>query len=244
MSETETPLTGGRITPGVVRVGDTVRRPISSDRSSVHRLLAHLEALGFDGVPRFQGVDPQNREILSFLPGEVPRDLDHFSDAQLVSAAGLLRRFHDATAGFELVRQQNAEVMCHNDWGPSNAVFRDGVPYGIIDFDTVTPGPRLWDLGYSAFAWLDLGSPDYTGEEQVRRLAVFADGYGKPDCSAAQVAVYAVARQTALASWARARGDTEMTEWATAAALWTARNVTEQLLPTGYPLGQGVLGVS
>ncbi|MGO4570016.1 phosphotransferase [Rhizobium sp. 2YAF20] len=234
MSEIEIPLVGGRITAGVVRVGDTVRRPISADRWNVHDLLRELENIGFEGTPRFLGIDERNREILSFLPGDVPPDLDHFSDVQLRSAASLLRRFHDATAQSPLARQQNAEVICHNDWGPPNAVFYEDLPFGLIDFDTIAPGLRLWDLGYSAFAWLDLGNPEYTGAEQVRRLSVFAEGYGLSTCSPAQIAAYAVARQTALASSGRMNGKTDMEDWAASAAHWTIINVTEKLLPTGY----------
>jgi hypothetical protein len=232
MTEIEVPLEGGRITAGVVRIDDTVRRPIRGDRSDVHALLRHLEARGFDGAPRFLGIDEQGREILSYLPGEVPPDLAHYDDAQLAAAAVLLRRFHDATADFELILRARAEVMCHNDWGGHNAVFRDGMPYGIIDFDTIAPGLRLWDLGYSAFSWLDLGNTDYSGDEQVRRLSVFAEGYGFAGCGSAEVAVHALARQTALAESGRRRGMTAMAEWAASAASWTATNVVEPLLPT------------
>ena len=238
MGEEEISLNGGRITAGVVRVGGTVRRPVTRDRSLAHRLLRHLEAEGFDGTPRFLGLDAQNREILSYLPGDVPRDLGHFTDAQLVAAARLLRRFHDATAGFA-AEQFEAAIICHNDWGPPNAVFRDGLPNGLIDFDTLAPGTRLWDLGYSAFSWLDLGDPDYTGAEQIRRLTMFADAYGMPECSVTQIAVHAVARQTALAALGRAQGKTEMADWAADVAAWTILHVTEKLLPTGYRLGDG-----
>ena len=231
----EVPLEGGRVTAGVVRIGETVRRPISGDRVRVHDLLIHLEQKGFEGTPRFLGIDEKNREILSFLPGEVPRDLGHFTDAQLLAAAALLRQFHDATVDFPAVRAEGAEVICHNDWGPPNGVFRDGLPYALIDFDTIRPGMRLWDLGYSAFSWLDLGNPDYTGEEQVRRLTLFADGYGLPACSPSQIAAYALARQTALASWAKVRGQLEMADWAASVAEWTALHIVERLLPTGYP---------
>lgn len=237
MKETETPLTGGRITVGVVRVGQTVRRPISGDRSDAHELLSYLERQGFEGTPRFLGIDGRNREILSFLPGEVPCDLGHFSDAQLAAAGVFLRRFHDATVEFALLRNPSAEVMCHNDWGPLNAVFRGGQPCGMIDFDTVAPGLRLWDLGYSAFAWLDLGNPDYTGDEQIRRLFILANGYGLPGCPAAQIAAYAVARQTALATSGRAKGRADMADWAASAASWTVLNITERLLPTRHLLG-------
>ncbi len=229
-------MTDGRITAGVVRLGDTIRRPITTDRSQVHALLLHLEEQKFGGVPRFLGTDERNREILSFLPGNVPPDLDHFDDEQLSAAAALLRRFHDATVS--LVREQDGgtEVICHNDWGPPNAVFVDGLPTGIIDFDTIAPGLRLWDLGYSAFTWLDLGNPDYTGDEQIRRLFVFAKGYGMKQCSAAAIATYAVARQTALAVSGKTQGNAEMAAWAESAAIWTVLNVTERLAPTGYGL--------
>jgi hypothetical protein len=232
MDEQEVPLTGGRVTAGVVRVGDTVRRPVSSDRSDVHGLLQHLEAQGFDAVPRSLGIDARNREILSFLPGDVPTDLGHYTDTQLGAAAALLRRYHDATVGFGPVRAKGAEVMCHNDWGPPNAVFRDGLPYALIDFDTIAPGTRLWDLGYSAFSWLDLCDNDYSGDEQIRRLGVFADGYGLAGCSPAQIAVHTLARQTALAAAGRRRGMTAMADWAAEAAAWTSSHVIERLLPT------------
>ncbi|MDZ5698400.1 phosphotransferase [Chelativorans sp. M5D2P16] len=181
-------------------------------------------------------MDEQDREILSFLPGEVPSDLGHFGDAQITTAADLPKRFHDATADFPLVRDSGAEVICHNDWGPTNAVFRDGLPYGLIDFHTMVPGLRLWDLGYSAFAWLDLGNPDYTGDEQIRRLSAMAEAYGKRGCSADQIAIYAVARQTALAISGRVQANAEMANWAASAASWTVLNVTERLSPTGYAL--------
>lgn len=100
MSAVEIPLTGGRVTAGVVRIGDTVRRPVSTDRTLVHALLRHAEAKGFDGTPRYLGIDDQRREILSFLAGDVPQDLGSFSDEELVAAAKLLRRFHDMSVDF------------------------------------------------------------------------------------------------------------------------------------------------
>ncbi|MBB3297374.1 hypothetical protein FHT80_000010 [Rhizobium sp. BK226] len=236
MNDKEIPMTGGRITAGVVQLGDTIRRPITTDRSHVHTLLLHLEQQQFSGVPRFLGIDERNREVLSFLPGSVPLDLDHFDDEQLSAAAALLRRFHDAAASMVRDEGGGAEVICHNDWGPPNAVFVDGLPTGIIDFDTIAPGLRLWDLGYSAFTWLDLGNPDYTGDEQIRRLFVFAKGYGMKQCSAAAIATYAVARQTALAVSGKTQGNAETAAWAESAAMWTVLNVTERLAPTGYGL--------
>ena len=48
----EVPLRGGRVTAGVVRVGETVRRPPTANSDFVKRLLGHLASKGFDGAPR------------------------------------------------------------------------------------------------------------------------------------------------------------------------------------------------
>lgn len=55
-SHPEIPLVGGDVTEGVVRVGDTVRRPVGSHSPLVHTLLRHLEEVGFPGAPRFLGI--------------------------------------------------------------------------------------------------------------------------------------------------------------------------------------------
>ena len=62
-------MRGGRITNGVVRVGDEVRRPVGRHSGFVHRVLGALERAGFDGAPRFLGMDERGRERLSYLPG-------------------------------------------------------------------------------------------------------------------------------------------------------------------------------
>ena len=231
--KTETPLTGGRVTDGVVRIGDTVRRPVNGDRSLQHDLLKHLERKGFAGAPRFLGIDDEGREMLSFLPGDVPADLGPYDDAQIAAAARLLRAFHDATEDFARERAPQAEAICHNDFAPTNAVFRNGIPVAMIDFDAARPGSRLWDLGYTAFTWLDLGNPDHDGAKQIDRLRLLAAAYGTDLCSADAIGAFALARQTALAISAGGRGHTELARWAKDCAVWTAENVVERLLPTG-----------
>ena len=88
MTDSEIPLIGGRVTPGVVRVGATVHRPQGPQSAFAHRLLGRLAERGFAGAPQFLGVDDRGREILSFLPGDVPPDLGTFTAAQF-GAAGL-----------------------------------------------------------------------------------------------------------------------------------------------------------
>ncbi|MFF0001825.1 hypothetical protein ACFYRZ_46055, partial [Streptomyces avermitilis] len=79
--ELEIPLTGGRITEGVVRVGDAVRRPVGPHSPFVHRLLKHLEDVGFDAAPRLLGTDAKGREILDFQHGENRTDFPGISES-------------------------------------------------------------------------------------------------------------------------------------------------------------------
>jgi aminoglycoside phosphotransferase (APT) family kinase protein len=36
-------------------------------------------------------------------------------------------------------------------------VFVDNRPVAVIDFDMASPGPRIRDVSYGAFLWLNLG---------------------------------------------------------------------------------------
>ncbi|MFF1438333.1 hypothetical protein [Streptomyces sp. NPDC058295] len=46
----------------VVRIGDTVRRPVQPWTPTLHALLSHLEQVGFACVPRPLGIDDQGIE--------------------------------------------------------------------------------------------------------------------------------------------------------------------------------------
>ncbi|HEY3870232.1 MAG TPA: hypothetical protein VGM10_17840 [Actinocrinis sp.] len=72
-SETEIPLLGGDVTEGIVRVGQTVRRPPGESAPLVRALLTHLEAVGFEGAPRFLGIDAAGRDVLTFIDFDLAR---------------------------------------------------------------------------------------------------------------------------------------------------------------------------
>lgn len=221
----EIPLRGGRVTHGVVRVGDTVRRPPTANSEFVQRLLRHLAATGFGGAPASLGTDDVGRDVLTFIDGEVPADLGFHGDQTLRLAASLIRRFHDATA--ELMAGPAAavgiEVICHNDLSPCNFVFRAGVPVALIDFDAAAPGTRAHDLGYATWLWLNLGSPDITVADQRRRLALFLEAYGTDDCAAVLAA--ALKRQAILVAQGRRMGDEAMARWSADCLEWTRLNL-------------------
>jgi hypothetical protein len=104
VADAEIPLAGGDVTAGVVRVGDTVRRPRGPWSDSVAAYLRHLDEAGFHGAPRFLGVDERGRDVLEFVAGEVPgqpvAEAWAATDSVLAAVARLLCRLHEASASF------------------------------------------------------------------------------------------------------------------------------------------------
>ncbi|QVQ52734.1 aminoglycoside phosphotransferase family protein [Spiractinospora alimapuensis] len=198
------PLVGDGVTPGIVRVGDTVRRPRRPFTATVQSYLAHLQASGFTDAPTPLGFDDHDREVLSFVPGEVPREplpAAVRGPEVLVALAHLIRRLHDASWGwsppadavwFSMPGRSGApqppidgppELVTHRDYCPGNVVFRDGVPTALIDFDLAAPTTRLYDIANAMYWWVPLWDPrdrpaGFRDLDAVERVAVFADAYG------------------------------------------------------------------
>ncbi len=205
----EVVLSGGNMTP-VVRVGNTVRRASGPWTPTIHALLAHLRASGFAMVPEPLGIDEQGREIISLLPGQVatyPLADYVLAERTLVRVAQLLRAYHDATTTFaredavwQWQAHEPAQVICHNDFAPYNLMFENGVPTGVIDFDVASPGPRVWDMAYTAYRFVPLTAPenpdvDRPGDaEMQRRLEVFCTAYGNDRIAPAEVTAAAIAK--------------------------------------------------
>ena len=181
----EIPLSGGALTEGVVRLGDTVRRPSGFASARVREVLLRLERVGFDAAPRWLGVDAEGREILSWIEGDTftERGRLHpfvgdppeerrvvFSDEQIAAAMLLLRRYHDAFEG---------EVICHGDYGPWNLVWREGRPAAIIDFDDVYPGDPADDVGYALRMFVGYGLARAAPDVLVRRTKMALAAYGR-----------------------------------------------------------------
>jgi len=162
--ETKIELSGGNTSGRVVRVGNTVRKSIDSGTATVARLLNFLEDEGFEFSPKYLGIDDQQRQILSFLEGGCEiSETAWQSNELLVSAARLLRQFHDISARFPITSKDQwrfvypdkakHEVICHNDFGLYNLVTKGNTCVGVIDFDLAGPGPRIRDIAYAAY-WL------------------------------------------------------------------------------------------
>ena len=198
----EIELAGGGINT-VVRIGDTVRRPVSPWSPATRELIEVLRAAGVP-VPRWHGLDDQGREILDYLPGDVghhPLSESVRTEAALLSSARVLRRFHDASlplVGRDLPWQlpplSVAEVIVHGDYAPYNLVFTGDEVTGVIDLDYARPGPRSYDISYAIYrlAPLTIGDEGWgTIAERRDRVRLFCDAYGL-DASARIAAVRAV----------------------------------------------------
>jgi hypothetical protein len=206
LTEPEVPLAGGDVTEGVVRVGDTVRRPRGPWSDSVASYLRHLERADFDGAPRYLGVDEQGRDILEFLAGDVPSQpvVEPWAATMpvLLGVAHLLRRLHAASSSFvpprgarwfgndlpvelpsDLPPEPAVDIVSHFDVTPQNVVFRAGLPIALIDFDLARPGSRLRDVVNTAMYWVPLFAPGdrdpaLAGCDVQSRLAAFTNAYG------------------------------------------------------------------
>jgi hypothetical protein len=221
--EWEVPLLGGLSTPGVVRVGDTVRRPLKPDAAYIHRLLAHFERSGFNGAPRLLGVDARGRAILSFIDGFAPpHNGFRLPEAGVRAGARLLRRVHDLTAGTEFAA--GSEVACHPSLSQPNFIFRgrglDMIPVAIIDRDGTHPGTRV--ANFAAFLWAFVHPAMYgEGEPAARMLCAAADAYGWSGSAAGLVA----AMLTEVRDFqAIVDGDQGAMDWAAAELAYLERN--------------------
>lgn len=203
----EIELPAGDVTVGVVRIGDTVRRPHQATSESVARYLAHLEAAGFDGAPRYLGTDDRGRDVLTFLDGDVPGDpIEPWaaSDSVLPGVARLVRRLHDASDGFALPERElepgrpaprfpvgEARTVSQRDVTPQNTVFRAGEAWGLIDFDLSNWTTRSVDLANTAMHWVPLCDPSdrgpaHDGVDVGARLRLMLDAYGRDVVDTAQ----------------------------------------------------------
>jgi Phosphotransferase enzyme family len=191
----EQSLAGGMGNRGeVVRIGDTVRRPVGDHSAAVSLVLEHLAAEGFPApVPR--GCDEEGRETFEWIEGDVPippYPAWSLTDDALASVGKLLHRYHDAVSSFalppdvlwsdELADPFSGPIVCHNDVCPENVVFRNGRAIALLDFDSAAPGRPVWDLAHTARMCIPLRPPELAGErshlDPFHRLAVLVAGYG------------------------------------------------------------------
>jgi hypothetical protein len=193
----EVALEGGVANAGAVtRIGAHVLRPSNAHSASIHRFLSDLRSAGFEGAPLPVGIDPDGRERLVFIDGDValtPYPKWVQSDSALSSITRLMRRFHAASAGFdragshwsdEMADPRGGPIICHNDVCLENVVFRHGEAVGLLDFDFAAPGEPVGDLAHFARMCVPIDDDEnasrlgWTEGDRPGRLRLVADAYG------------------------------------------------------------------
>ena len=225
----------------VVRVGDTVRRPVRPFTATVQAFLRHLWNQGVDFVPEPLGYDDVGREVLRFVPGDVPVEpLPDWATTESVLAelARLIRRLHDAAAGWSPPEEavwgsipgvapaglpplvETPELVSHQDYCPGNVVFREGLPRALIDFDLARPTTRVADCVNALYWWVPLlhpldRPPALMDADAGQRVRVFADAYGLSQEQRKQVLPAAVrrARRAHITMRAAAEVDPVFRRW-------------------------------
>ena len=192
----------------VERRGGIVLREAKPWTPSVHALLRHLEARGFEASPRVvgSGFEEAGLETLTYIAGEIdggrPPWADHGSVWNREAAhrlGALLRQYQDCVADFEPPAGatwfewsgeemgDGPRIIGHRDLGPWNIVARDGMPVGFIDWELAGPIDPLIEL--AMLCWLNgklfddivaerEGLPSL--EERARLLRAIVDGYELP----------------------------------------------------------------
>jgi hypothetical protein len=222
----EIPLTGGNVSVGVVRVGDTVRRPAGEWTPAVHALLDHLWAAGFRGAPRPLGFDEQGREVLTYAEGEVPWP-SHFDllepASRLIRVGRLVRDLHDAAAEFTPppdarwnvpIPADRDELIVHHDLAPWNLVV--GARWTFIDWDGAGPGSRLWDVAYAVHGFVPMSAhTDWQRVDADTRLRAFADGYGLDEQQRRELVPMLAVRTRSMHDFLRDQSKLGVEPWAT-----------------------------
>jgi hypothetical protein len=226
LADEEEALEGGNLSRPV-RIGDTVRRPAGTWTPTIHALLHHLD--GFDGAPRVLGMDEEGREILEYVSGTVewPQMRALRTDEGLARAADLLRRYHEAVAGFAVPEDAvwqfpdmerdvdgvpalagEERIVCHNDCAAWNLVIGDD-RWAFIDWDTAGLRPRMWDVAY-AIRGMVLVDP----ESDIRhRVEVFAVAYGLDVVERRRLPEIVVARIASSLDGMRRRAEAGVEPW-------------------------------
>ena len=179
-----------------MRRGSHVLRPGNEHSESIHQALAALRAVGFEGASNPIGIEPDGRERLHFIEGDVP--IPPYpewacSDEALASVTVLMRDLHDASTAIdlgsgtwsaEMADPNGGPVLCHNDVCLENVVFEDGQAVALLDFDFAAPGRRSFDI--ASFARMCVPIDDgvnaarlgWPGQHLPGRLRLIADTYG------------------------------------------------------------------
>ncbi len=183
--EPEEQLAGGNTAESVVRLGSTVRKPVTPSTAAVHSFLQHIRAAGIEAVPAVFGLDQQGRQILEYVPGSLWHHSRSHSKAELRRVGGIIQALHQAAVSFQVPKEaqwnrryqlNDHEIICHNDLAPWNLVCGPD-RWTFIDWDAAAPATRLWDLAWSSISF-PLFEPECDLGACATAMHALLNGYG------------------------------------------------------------------
>jgi hypothetical protein len=197
---------------------------VSDASPRVRRLLDFLQSAGFQGAPRFLGIDDSGRDTLSFVPGDTagrPWPSWVADESSAISVARLVRAYDDAVQPLGVPGWARADdaadplgcpgsiagpatFLAHMDITPENVVFRDGTAVALIDFDLLRPATRAEEVANLLLwwgAWMPVTDRDpvMRGVDAASRAAMLVDAYGLGPADRAKIV--GVTRNAAVRSW-------------------------------------------
>ena len=134
-----------------------------------------LEKKNVSAAPLFIGIADDGREIISFLEGESPNDLEYFNDNQLFEAGKIIKTLHIALSDF--YGCSHGQTVCHNDLSPCNFMFKKGLPYAVFDWDATGIGNPLDDIAYASWMWCDIGNEENSPADVGKKIKIILDAY-------------------------------------------------------------------
>ncbi len=180
MNQEEIPFASGESNQKVVKVGNTVRKEPSENSELVRKVMTVLSNNNFQYSPKHLGIDQKEREIMTYIEGQQMNHTE-ITLGLMRQTLEVLKQFHDIFSTSEL--SQDQETLLHTDYAPWNLIVKEGKLVGVIDFDKVTPGKRIYDVAYICWNLLDIGSKDsnFTEEEIFKYLPILINAYGEID---------------------------------------------------------------
>ncbi|EGP4841376.1 TPA: phosphotransferase [Enterococcus faecium] len=151
----------------ITKKGNTIYKSKPHNIQTVKRFLVYMEPYDLN-IPKYLG-ETSDKIHLSFVKGNsIHSNTDNISSEKrlvmIKSAAKLLATYHLATEKFPVLEEDKyffsyngsleKDVICHNDFAPYNLTFEDYEAVGIIDFDTICPAPREWDIAYALYRFI------------------------------------------------------------------------------------------
>lgn len=152
-----------------------IYRDVTKYSDTIHRFLKHLETKNIDFVPKFIKIE-NNKAVYSFVEGNTIEDYPHITNLEdkikiIEQIAKMLKIFHDASLDFKIEKDDQwfleyrgnlfKEVICHNDIASYNVTFKNNLPVGLIDFDTICLAPRVYDIAYALYRFVPLSNEIY-----------------------------------------------------------------------------------